>query len=281
MQAHRMISWEASGGLQPSLLLRAGQPVRSDQAALSFTQSPPDHIQRCISSMVKLFPCLAVLMAGSYVPLQQSAPATPHRASPPASLTMRPSPELHGVYQCLPCAGGLTGCSIPGALMSAASKGIMAFLSLLTVLLLKQLIPNTCSRGFVQKHTNNLQLHCQFKTCPNLQDEAVSTVVVIQEILVINPEYLQNFLCCVSKNLKVQNEPYYSSSLLEQVSCHLDYQNLLLEYYCSLHRFIASYYHTISKVKHLIPNTFKVIPNFNYKKIKMREIQCRNINSTQ
>lgn len=85
--------------------------------------------------------------------------------------------------------------------------------------------------------------------------------MVIQEVLLISPKYLQNFLCCVSRNLKVQDEPYYSSSRLEQVSYHLDYYNLLLEYYCNLHRFTASSCHTISKVKHLTPNTFKVIPN--------------------
>lgn len=84
--------------------------------------------------------------------------------------------------------------------------------------------------------------------------------MVIQEVLLINPKYLQNFLCCVSKNLEVQDEPYYSSSRLEQESCHLDYYNLLLEYSCDLHGFTASYGHTISKAKHLTPNTFKVIP---------------------
>lgn len=112
--------------------------------------------RNCISSIVKLFPCLAVLMAGSSVPQKQSSPATPPRATPPASLIIWPSPELHPVYQYLLCTGGLTGCRIPDGLMSAAWKGIVAFLNLLTVLLLKQLIPNTCSCIFVQNHTTNL-----------------------------------------------------------------------------------------------------------------------------
>lgn len=109
----------------------------------------------CISSMVKLFPWLAVLMAGSYVPRKESSPATPHRATPPASQIIWPSRELLRVYQHLSCAGGLTGCSVSDGQMNAAWTGIiMAFLSLLTVLLLKQLIPN--SSIFVQKHTTNL-----------------------------------------------------------------------------------------------------------------------------
>lgn len=64
------------------------------------------HPRREIASALwsKLFLCLGVLMAGSYVLLKQSSPTTPHRASPPAPLIKWPSPELHPVYQYLCCA---------------------------------------------------------------------------------------------------------------------------------------------------------------------------------
>lgn len=109
----------------------------------------------CISSVVKLFPCLAVLRAGSHVPLKQSSPPLltwPVLQLPDYMTLTWTSPSL----SVSPFCWGPHGCSIPDGLMSAAWKGIMAFLNLLTVLLLKQLIPNTCSNIFVQKHTTNL-----------------------------------------------------------------------------------------------------------------------------
>lgn len=54
----------------------------------------------------KLFHCLAVLMAGSYIPLKWSSPASPHMASPQATQTIWTFPEFCVVYQLFFYTGG-------------------------------------------------------------------------------------------------------------------------------------------------------------------------------
>lgn len=154
VQACRIIRLgSTSGGLQSSPLLKAGELW--DQTRL--LRAPPSQALKmkdgnCTSSMVKPFPYMALCTTGSGVPLTESFPDSPHRAglqahrtSPQASLITWSSLEHHPVYQYLFFVLRLDAVS----LMSAKWKGIITFLNLLTMLLVKQPIPNPCCQILV------------------------------------------------------------------------------------------------------------------------------------